>query len=510
MMSRSGIKDFESGNLPEVQLSVFGAIFDGISDAIVFTDVDRKIVLINQGVKNLFGYDLYDLKDRTTAILYESEKEYTRQGQERFNLTAEEKSEPYLINYRRQDGSVFPGETIGTVIKGADGVLLGYLGVIRDISDRQKIEELNLRLGRIVENSINEVYVFNAKTLKFILVNRGARENLGFNLEELTDLTPIDIKPQFSQGQFEDLLKPLQDEIQEQISFETVHQRKDGSTYPVEVRLQLNKTEMPTVFIAIIRDISEYKQAQSALVKAKELAEAANKSKSEFLANMSHELRTPLNSIIGFSQILEAGTFGPLGSDENKEYIGFIHNSGNHLHKIIGDILDLSKIESGKNTLDEEEIDMRDLIDEALNMASDRVSNKQLNLRVDFQTPIPLLFADRLRVLQVLLNLMSNAIKFTQDGGVVTTKALINEEGSFIIIVEDTGQGIKREDIKTVLEPFGQAGDAYTRSHEGAGLGLALVSSLMELHGGGIGIESELGEGTTVTATFPPERTVPH
>jgi len=234
----------------------------------------------------------------------------------------------------------------------------------------------------------------------------------------------------------------------------------------------------------------------------------ANKAKSEFLATMSHELRTPLNSIIGFSQMLEAQTFGPLGSDENKEYVEFIHSSANHLHRVIGDILDLSKIEAGEDSLDEEEIEIHDLVEEALQLVSDRKSNPNLTFPVDLQAKIPHLYADRLKVLQILLNLLSNAVKFTPGEGVVTTKAQLNEEGSFQLIVSDNGQGIKREDIKRVMEPFGQAGETYTRSHGGSGLGLALVNSLMSLHDGRVDIESELGEGTIVTVTFPPERAV--
>ncbi|NQU57292.1 MAG: hypothetical protein HQ513_08655 [Rhodospirillales bacterium] len=249
-------------------------------------------------------------------------------------------------------------------------------------------------------------------------------------------------------------------------------------------------------------------RSKKRILVVKEEAEEANNAKSEFLANMSHELRTPLNSIIGFSQMLQAETFGTLGSDENKEYVGFINHSGNHLHRVIGDILDLSKIEAGEHDLYEEKIEIHDLVDDALNLASDHVFNNKLTFRVDFQERIPLLFADRLKVLQILINLLSNATKFSPDGGVVTTKALLNKEGGVLLTVQDTGMGIRREELEKVMQPFGQAGKTYTRSHDGTGLGLALVNSLTKLHGGSVQLDSKYGEGTTVTISFPPERTV--
>jgi len=239
---------------------------------------------------------------------------------------------------------------------------------------------------------------------------------------------------------------------------------------------------------------------------SKEQAEYANRVKSEFLANMSHELRTPLNSIIGFSQMLEAETFGPLGSDENREYVEFIHRSGNHLHRVIGDILDLSKIEAGEDNLSEENIDIREMIEDCFEMISGRFPKKQLSFPVDIQPGLPSLQADRLKVIQILLNILSNAIKFTPAGGEIKTEVFVNAEAMFLMRVSDTGVGIAWQDLARVFEPFAQTGDTYTRAHEGSGLGLALVKSLTELHGGTVSIESEVGVGTTVTVKFPQQR----
>jgi len=291
--------------------------------------------------------------------------------------------------------------------------------------------------------------------------------------------------------------------------------RKPGESSSMSIQLNDGRTLMINDYVmengeivSLQTDITSQKRDAEAILKSREEAEKANRAKSEFLANMSHELRTPLNSIIGFSQVLGAETFGSLGSDENKEYVDYILNSGRHLHKIIGDILDLSKIEAGEEDLVEEVLNIDELVYEALEMISGRDPNKKIAFPINIDKELPFLRADRLKILQVLLNLLSNAIKFTPDGGEIGVTAQLDDKGSFMILVKDTGQGIHPDDLKTVLEPFGQAGNTHTRSHEGTGLGLALVMSIMELHGGTARIESEPGRGTIVTILFPSERAV--
>ena len=235
-------------------------------------------------------------------------------------------------------------------------------------------------------------------------------------------------------------------------------------------------------------------------------AESANRSKTEFLANMSHELRTPLNSIIGFSEIITAEMFGPASSPKYQEYIKDIHSCGIHLLEIINDILDLSKIEAGKLRLEETIIDPEEVIQASKRLISARAFEANITVASEVAPDHSSLRADQRLVKQILINLLSNAVKFTPAGGHVSIRSGLRGNGAYHIEVSDTGIGIAEEDMAKVLSPFGQVESAFTRKYAGTGLGLKLVSSLAKLHGATVDLESELGEGTTVTIRFPAER----
>jgi len=238
---------------------------------------------------------------------------------------------------------------------------------------------------------------------------------------------------------------------------------------------------------------------------AKIAAEFANRTKSEFLANMSHELRTPLNAVIGFSEAMSSAMFGPL-SAQYREYAKDIQDAGNHLLEILNDILDLSKIEAGRLELCDERLMIQELFDACWRMVAERASTA--GLTIEFRETGLEVRADELRVKQALLNVVANAIKFTPRGGRITVAADSTPLGEIMISVQDTGIGIAAKDISLVLEPFGQVANAQTRMHQGTGLGLPLVYRLIEIHGGEVWLDSELGEGTTVTLVFPPDRAI--
>ncbi len=253
------------------------------------------------------------------------------------------------------------------------------------------------------------------------------------------------------------------------------------------------------------RDVTADKLNRLALADAKRQAEIANRAKTEFLANMSHELRTPLNAIIGFSEIIAGRVFG----DDPERYRGYaqdIVDSGRHLLSIINDILDIAKIESGRLELSDDRVSIAATLRSCLNIVRERAHAAELDLAAELPDRLPELRADERAIKQVLLNLLSNAVKFTKPGGQVTVSAALETDGSLVVRVADTGIGIAQEDLARVFAPFEQVENAMSRTAEGTGLGLPLVRSLVELHGGRIEIDSTPGVGTTVTVLLPPER----
>jgi len=257
--------------------------------------------------------------------------------------------------------------------------------------------------------------------------------------------------------------------------------------------------------VGVYVDITEGRRAEGELRRAKEAAESANRSKSLFLANMSHELRTPLNAIIGFSEIIQGEMMGPLGDHRYLDYARDIHNAGKHLLEIINDILDMSKIESGKFKLDAEWTDIGELVEGVLHMVRARAREAGLALHAA-AAGLPSVFCERRVLRQVLLNLIGNAIKFTPSGGRIDIDAKMTAEGGIMVSVADTGIGIAPQNIPLALTPFGQIELTLSRAHGGVGLGLPLSQRLAELHGGRLQIESAIGRGTTVSVTLPPER----
>ncbi len=260
----------------------------------------------------------------------------------------------------------------------------------------------------------------------------------------------------------------------------------------------------------LVGRVIERQRTERSLLDAKEEAEVASRAKSEFLANMSHELRTPLNAIIGFSEIINDETLGAVGNPAYREYAGHIYDSGQHLLTLINDILDISKIETGNAPLHEERVDVVDVINSCMVMVRERADAGGLTLSIDTpDTPLPQLYADARRIKQVIINLASNAVKFTEAGGSVTVKAWYNSDSGFVIQVRDTGIGIEVNDIPKALGRFQQVDSDLNRKYEGTGLGLPLAKALIEQHGGSLNLQSRVGVGTTVTVRLPAERALP-
>lgn len=252
--------------------------------------------------------------------------------------------------------------------------------------------------------------------------------------------------------------------------------------------------------------IAELETARSISDEARRRAEEANLAKSRFLATMSHELRTPLNAILGFSEIMKKEVLGEIDNPQYKEYISDIHNSGDHLLKLINEILDLSRIEAGRMELNEKAISLLDAAQEARSMNQLKARGKSISITLTAQKNLPQILGDERAVRQICLNLLSNAVKFTPKGGQIDIKVGWTQSGGQYISVTDNGPGIPEEEIPIVLSSFGQGSIAIKSAEQGTGLGLPIVQSLMQQHGGRLDFQSKLRKGTKATVIFPRNR----
>ncbi len=276
----------------------------------------------------------------------------------------------------------------------------------------------------------------------------------------------------------------------------------DKNCEPVELKAALDRA------FERQRLEAENRVAYDTLCAAKDAAEAANRAKTEFLANVSHELRTPLNAIIGFSELMLNGARGPIGNPAYHGYLKDIFDAGTDLLKLINEILDLSKAEAGKLKLVEDTVDVINVVRTVARLVGPKADAAGLSLETILPDDAPHLFCDRLKVKQILLNLLSNAVKFTEPGGTITVTMKVDTRCGLSIAVRDSGIGIAATDLPRVLQPFVQVDSALNRTHSGTGLGLPLTAAMVDLHGGKLAVESELGRGTTAIVTFPAARIV--
>jgi signal transduction histidine kinase len=271
--------------------------------------------------------------------------------------------------------------------------------------------------------------------------------------------------------------------------------------------LQISRRAMPDgAIVSVYSDVTDLKASERKLIQARSQAEMANHAKSEFLANMSHELRTPLNAIIGFSEIIAHELFGPLGNEKYLDYMKDIHKSSLHLLAIINDVLDMSKIEAGKLELSKEPLNIRHLIGEVIRMMREWAESRSIEMVTKLPVEEVEIWADERAMKQIFLNLMSNAIKFSRDGGQVCIRVVSDEPGLAVVEFEDHGIGMTEEELERALQPFGQAKPSTTRNYGGTGLGLPITKGLIEAHGGKLAIESRADQGTIARISLSTER----
>ncbi len=473
--------------------SVVEALADGI---LILEPTQRRIDGINPAAREIFGGN--DLVGLTLDTLIPA---------------TVNQSLPQLRRWSRREVQVqgadgFPFYLEVTVreapVDGNDRLI----AVVRDVTKQIEAEERAHTLNHALEQSAASVIITDTDG-QIIYANPRACEISGYRREELLGQTPRLLQSGLTPGEtYADLWRALK--LGKGWRGELLNRKKTGELYwEMLVISPLRNSRGEIIqYMAVMEDITERKLMEDALVVAKQQAERASRTKSDFLASMSHELRTPLNAIIGYSEFIDTEPYGELGHDKYREYLSHIQESGRHLLELINDMLDLSKVEAGKLVLEEENVDLPHSIQGAMHLVLERANRRSVRLSAEVEPSLPRIYADNLRLKQIMLNLLTNAIKFTPEGGMVTLSAQADGDGSVRITVRDTGIGIAPEDIAKVLEPFGQVANPMVRREEGTGLGLPITKRLVELHGGTLTIESAVGQGTIVTVRLPPNRVI--
>jgi len=282
---------------------------------------------------------------------------------------------------------------------------------------------------------------------------------------------------------------------------EALGRERHGRAIPLFITLGRISSSPDAKFCAVLRDMTQWKTIEHDLEEARGQAEKASALKSEFLAKISHEIRTPLNAILGFAEVITDERFGPVGNDRYKEYVKDIHASGAHVMSLINDLLDLSKIEAGKLDLDFAAVDANRIIQECVSLMQPQAAHERIIMRLSLFDKLPRIIADERSLRQIMLNLMSNAVKFNEPGGQVIVSTAVNDSGQAVIRVRDTGIGMSEAEIGAALEPFRQI--ATARPTRGTGLGLPLTKALVEANRAGFSIKSRKEQGTLVEVAFP-------
>ncbi|PWL37647.1 PAS domain-containing sensor histidine kinase [Flagellimonas aquimarina] len=489
---------------------IFKILSEAISEGILIVNENQLIVASNAMANEMFGYDIEELNGKSLDILLPAKTRITHERH--FGKFIEKGGKRSMglgldLEGIRKDGSEFPLE-IG--LNSFKLLRKNYvMALVIDISERKKAEQAINHWFRIFNESLNEIFVFDYKTFTFLNVNHGAQLNLGYSIEELKQMSILDIKPELSKESFTRLLRPLLGNKKEKIEFETMHQRKDGSTYPVEVHLQLSTIGKKQVVVAIVLDITERKSYTQNLERkveerTEQLSEALkaekslNELKTKFLSLVSHEFKTPLTSILTSTALLSKYTETDQQEKRNK-HIETIKSKVKHLNDILTDFLSLERLESGKVTYNPVSFPLSKLVNEVVYSANTLLKEGQRILYPKNVDGISITFDEKIMTL-ALSNLVHNAIKYS-PGNTSIELAVEHETKALKIHVIDQGVGIPEEEQPFIFERYFRASNVLTT--QGTGIGLNIAKQHLFNLGGNITFESEQGKGSIFTLEIP-------
>jgi PAS domain S-box-containing protein len=487
----------------------YQAVVEQATDCIFLWDARTKQLLeANTAFRNLLDYSPDAISQLTIYDIVAYSKDLIDNNIEL--LLTDKKFRIGEVLYRRRDGSCVDVEVSGSVISYGGREII--CTVVRDITERKQAEaELRAseeRYRLLFKNNPHPMWVYDLDTLQFIAVNQAAVEHYGYTRDEFLNMTVGEIRAPENFPRFLENISQVDAEID--LTSVCQHQNKNGTIIDVEINSYELVFDNRKAELVLAQDVTDRLQAEAKLYKAKEAAEAANVSKSQFLANMSHELRTPLNAIIGYSEILQEDALD-LGEDDFVIDLAKIHKAGNHLLGLINDILDLSKIEAGQTELDLETFDLSEVIQEVATTVKPLFLRNSNRLNVEYPDRIGDFHSDRVKLTQILFNLLSNAAKFTQQGTITfSVERITNDENSYdsdwlIFNCADTGIGMTAEQVQKLFQPFTQADASTTRKYGGTGLGLAIAQKYSQMLGGEITVKSEFGKGSSFTVMLPAE-----
>ncbi|MBT5051217.1 MAG: PAS domain S-box protein [Rhodospirillaceae bacterium] len=491
---------------------MLGAIIDHSPSLIYLKDIDSRILLINKAYEKHYDIVQEDARGhQESQWLGQEDIESLKESDQTIIFSGVPLEREF--EHTNSNGSTYFMQSVKFPVRDAAGDIVGIGGITTDVTERKRAEQTLVQNSALLQTTLDHmaegISVYDS-SLNLIAYNQIFVDlykfspgfvRLGLPYEKIA--RHLAETGYYGAGDVEEQVRERVERAQLATRRQFERTGEDGKTIAVW------RNPLPGGgFVNTYTDVSDRRQAEEELRHSKEQAELANRTKSEFLANMSHELRTPLNAIIGFSDMIEGQTHGPVGSLKYIEYGKDINRSGLHLLELINDILDLSKIEAGKIDLYEDTIDVFKLVKSCLGLVRERAKTGGIDLKLDMADDLAPLFVDERRVKQILINLLSNAIKFTPAGGEVGIGIWSRPDTGYVFQVSDTGIGIAPDAITLALTPFKQIDGALNRKFEGTGLGLPLTKSLVEMHGGSLTLKSAIGIGTTVTACFPVERIV--